>query len=46
MDARPGVLEPLTLAVAPALGLATGLRAGLYPAWRASRVPPTEALRG
>lgn len=39
------VIAPLTLAAAPALGLATGLLAGLYPAWRASRVPPAEALR-
>ncbi|SCG07862.1 putative ABC transport system permease protein [Streptomyces sp. Ncost-T6T-2b] len=39
------VLDPVTLAVAPALGLATGLVAGLYPSWRASRIQPVEALR-
>lgn len=39
------VLEPVTLAAAPVLGLATGVLAGLYPAWRASRVQPAEALR-
>ncbi|MFJ3445231.1 ABC transporter permease [Streptomyces sp. NPDC086081] len=39
------VIDPATLAVAPALGLAAGLLAGLYPAWRASRIPPVEALR-
>ncbi len=39
------VLDPTTLATAPVLGLATGLLAGLYPAWRASRIPPAEALR-
>ncbi|MEV7087826.1 ABC transporter permease [Streptomyces sp. NPDC093085] len=39
------VLDPLTLAAAPALGLATGLAAGAYPSWRASRIQPVEALR-
>lgn len=39
------VLNPVTLAAAPGLGLITGLLAGLYPAWQASRVPPAEALR-
>ncbi|MGW5458799.1 ABC transporter permease [Streptomyces sp. NPDC003996] len=39
------VIAPLTVVAAPAIGLATGLLAGLYPAWRASRVQPAEALR-
>jgi len=39
------VLDPTTIAPAPALGLATGLFAGLYASWRASRIQPVEALR-
>ncbi|MFE2041969.1 ABC transporter permease [Streptomyces sp. NPDC059477] len=39
------VVHPLTIAAAPVAGLATGLLAGLYPAWRASRIQPAEALR-
>ncbi|MEU6016297.1 ABC transporter permease [Streptomyces sp. NPDC047515] len=39
------VIHPATVAAAPAIGLGTGLLAGLYPAWRASRIQPAEALR-
>ncbi|MEV0189832.1 ABC transporter permease [Kitasatospora purpeofusca] len=39
------VLHPAAIATAPLLGLATGLLAGVYPAWRASRIQPAEALR-
>ncbi|MFC8715909.1 ABC transporter permease [Kitasatospora sp. NPDC057198] len=39
------VLHPLTVAAAPAIGLATGVLAGVYPAWRAARIQPAEALR-
>ncbi|MFJ5777713.1 ABC transporter permease [Streptomyces sp. NPDC093094] len=39
------VIHPATVVAAPAVGLATGLVAGLYPAWRASRIQPAEALR-
>ncbi|MGW7412024.1 ABC transporter permease [Streptomyces sp. NPDC054863] len=39
------VIHPLAVVTAPALGLFTGLLAGLYPAWRASRITPAEALR-
>jgi putative ABC transport system permease protein len=39
------ILEPLTVLPAPAIGAVTGVVAGLYPAWRASRIEPVEALR-
>ncbi|MDX2294420.1 MULTISPECIES: ABC transporter permease [Streptomyces] len=39
------VVHPMTVTTAPAIGLLTGLLAGLYPAWRASRIQPVEALR-
>ncbi|WUQ09785.1 ABC transporter permease [Streptomyces sp. NBC_00250] len=38
------VIHSMTVTT-PAIGLATGLPAGLYPAWRASRITPVEALR-
>ncbi|MFD5146824.1 ABC transporter permease [Streptomyces sp. NPDC058401] len=39
------VVHPGSVAVAPLLGLLTGVLAGLYPAWRAARIEPAEALR-
>lgn len=39
------VIHPGTVAAAPAIGLATGVLAGLYPSWRAARIQPAEALR-
>ncbi|MCX5377323.1 ABC transporter permease [Streptomyces sp. NBC_00091] len=39
------VMSPAVVAVAPLIGLVTGVVAGLYPAWRASRTEPAEALR-
>lgn len=39
------VLDPNPPGAAPVPGLATGLLAGLYPSWRASRIQHVEALR-
>ncbi|WP_106402313.1 ABC transporter permease [Actinocorallia populi] len=39
------ILEPAAVLPAPFIGAATGVLAGLYPALRASRIEPIEALR-
>jgi putative ABC transport system permease protein len=39
------MLTPSNIILSFALGLATGVLAGIYPAWRAARMKPMEALR-
>ena len=39
------VLDPWLPLVAVLLGAAAGLLAGAYPAWRAARLEPVDALR-
>lgn len=39
------LLTPLNIAVCLSLGAIVGVLAGLYPAWRASRLRPVEAIR-
>jgi putative ABC transport system permease protein len=39
------LLEPWTAVPAPLIGTAVGVLAGAYPALRAARIEPVEALR-
>ena len=45
MGTRPGALSPGLVVQAIGVVLVLGLVGGLYPAWRASRLAPVEALR-
>jgi putative ABC transport system permease protein len=38
-------LAPVWFAIAVGVGVLVGVGAGLYPAWRAARVDPIDALR-
>ena len=39
------VLAPNIVLIAVGVAIATGVVSGLYPAWRASRLDPVDALR-
>lgn len=45
IDHVPSVIDPVAVTAIVLSSLAMGLLATLYPAWRASGVPPAEALR-
>ncbi len=45
MSPMPATVAPWSIALAIFLGVGVGLAAGVYPAWRASRLDPIVALR-
>ncbi len=45
IDHVPSVIDPASVALVIGVSLAMGLAATFYPAWRAAKVPPADALR-
>lgn len=45
IDHVPSTIDPLSVFIVVAVSLILGIVATFYPAWRASNVPPAEALR-
>ncbi|MDQ7001084.1 MAG: FtsX-like permease family protein, partial [Ghiorsea sp.] len=45
IDHVPAIMEPTSIIVVACVSLFMGFLATLYPAWRAAKVPPAEALR-
>ncbi|WP_433349346.1 ABC transporter permease [Micromonospora sp. CA-111912] len=45
VNAQAAALPIIAIVAAPALALTVGIVAGAYPAWRATRLAPNEALR-
>jgi lipoprotein-releasing system permease protein len=45
IDHVPAIMEPTSIIIVVSVSLLMGFLATLYPAWRAAKVPPAEALR-
>jgi len=45
IDHVPAMMDPASIIIVTAISLLLGFLATLYPAWRAAKVPPAEALR-
>jgi len=41
----PSIIDPVSVAVVVGVSLSMGVLATFYPAWRAAKVPPADALR-
>jgi len=41
----PAMLSPLVVSIALLVSLVTGVVSGFFPAWRAARMNPVDALR-
>lgn len=45
IDHVPSIIDPVSVAMVVGVSLAMGIVATFYPAWRAAKVPPADALR-